>query len=218
MAKYKNKFSEELDQMAENLSRMKGQHVRKAMMRAMNRTAIKVRQDTARIVANKHKIPVIRVRNTMPIQEAKFKDLRARLIESHAPLPLIALLRKTRGNDKGGINHKAYKADRYKKGRKGLFKISLKLSKTVNRGFVLDKAFIATNKHGQTHIFRRINRHKMAGAYGDPNKKNKVYVPKIPFHKDLEKTIPKIMRFHTSIFYLKTLRHEYEYRWKKIAK
>jgi len=207
--------------MAKNLSKMKGHHVRKSLTIAINKTVIKTRQNAAEKTARKFKVPIQRIRNTIPIKRASWKRLRGKITVTDIPIPLIALIRNSKGKNKGKINTARYRAD--KRGRRnktgpGLFKINSLIGKGLKSHIKLNNAYIATTKRGHTQVFRRVNKHKQSSVRGDPKKKNKSYVPRLPTHKKLQKDVPRALALYNKTYFLKVLQHEYTQRWKGVIK
>lgn len=196
-----------MEDMARQLSEMKGHHVGRAMARAMNDTFRSARQQMVVKTADKDKVPQDKVRNKIRFDRkrgdfATPKRLTVRLAHMDVGIPLISLV-----TNKGSINFNKIKGQNKNFGKKRSRLGGTGIRLRVGNKFFPRAFFAVIRKSQKGHILQR---------KGD--KSRPVGVPRIHIEKTINKIArPEINHAKNTVFE-RVLRHEYVQRWNGVIK
>jgi len=200
-------FPLQIEGMASQLSKMKGNHVRKAMIVALNSTMRAARQKVVIATAKKDKIKEPAVRNKIRFNRKKgdmatYKKLSARLNVYQVPIPIISLVK-----NKGKINLKKV-AGQDSKNTRRRSRLGGAQIKIAGGSRFYRNAFISrVKKTGQPQIFQRHGKERY-----------KIRVVKIRINDTMNELMPRELRRAERDVFDKVLKREYIYRWNKLVK
>lgn len=212
-------LAKSLNDMAQNLEKMKRYGVIKAMAKAINVTMTAARQEVVTKTAKNNRVGADKVRKKIPMRRAtafgnkkilRADKLSARVTIYMVGIPLISLVT---GKD-GTINYnsirpqfKSQKRRVTKLGGTGIFgNLGKANSRGTKRGRFLQRAFV-NQVNGKVHILQRKGRERYD-----------ITVPRVEVGEYMESIFDKTLRQKEDTVYLKTLEHEFYVRMKDIVK
>jgi hypothetical protein len=200
-------FPVEMEAMARQLSKMKGNPVRKSLVRAINATMTATRQKVVEGTARKEKIkqPAVRKKirfNGKRGDTATYKNVSAKLNVFQRPIPVISLVQ-----NKGKINLKKV-AGQNAKSTRGRARLGGTQVKIAGGSRFYQRAFISRVKAtGQPHIFQRHGKERY-----------KIRVVSISIKDTMNKLTPQELKRAERDVLQKVLKREYIYRWNQLVK